>query len=161
MEIITNTSSGVRASVTIRLYINTCIGHFEKAPFNPSTMRSVYHMREIDTFKVRLVKQPLDIFISHDWPRNITDHGNVDQLLRVKSFFEREVIRGKPYNIMLIDDIDTRAIIRQSSHRNNPARVAAWLLVLSAFARQVPSPGQTSVRTNNKVLSARQVFASS
>ena len=89
-----NTSNGVLANQVNIESNNTTIyiGHFENSPFNQSPMRSVYHMREIDAFKVQLIRQPIDIFISHDWPRNITDHGNVSQLLRVKSFFEREVI---------------------------------------------------------------------
>lgn len=90
----TSISDGVSA-LSFDGGLTVIAGHFEKAPFNQSTMRSAYHMREIDTMKVRLLRQPIDICISHDWPRNITDHGNVGQLLRVKSFFEREVINTR------------------------------------------------------------------
>lgn len=37
------------------------------------------------------VQEPIDIFLSHDWPCGITDHGNLKNLLRQKPFFEKEV----------------------------------------------------------------------
>lgn len=37
------------------------------------------------------LKQPVDIFLSHDWPRSIYHYGNKKQLLKAKSFFRQEV----------------------------------------------------------------------
>lgn len=37
------------------------------------------------------VEEPIDIFLSHDWPLGITDCGNWKQLVRFKPFFEKEV----------------------------------------------------------------------
>lgn len=37
------------------------------------------------------LKQPMDIFLSHDWPRKIYHYGNKQQLLKTKSFFRQEV----------------------------------------------------------------------
>jgi len=37
------------------------------------------------------IERPLDIFLSHDWPRGIAKHGNTKRLLSQKSFLEREV----------------------------------------------------------------------
>lgn len=37
------------------------------------------------------LKQPIDIFMSHDWPRSIYHYGNKKQLLKMKSFFRQEV----------------------------------------------------------------------
>lgn len=37
------------------------------------------------------LKQPVDIFLSHDWPRSIYHYGNKKQLLKTKSFFRQEV----------------------------------------------------------------------
>ena len=37
---------------------------------------------------------PIDIFLSHDWPRGIYNHGNVSALLRRKQFFTEEVHSG-------------------------------------------------------------------
>ncbi|RLN50523.1 hypothetical protein BBJ29_007051, partial [Phytophthora kernoviae] len=70
-------------------------GRFESLPFNNSTMRSVYHVRELEVFQLSHVQQvdktPVGAFLSHDWPRGIEQHGNIPQLLRTKPFFEQEI----------------------------------------------------------------------
>ncbi|KAG7392806.1 Methyltransferase-like protein 9 [Phytophthora pseudosyringae] len=70
-------------------------GRFESMPFDNSTMRSVYHVRELEVFQLshvqQVVKTPLGVFLSHDWPRGIEQHGNVPKLLRRKPFFEQEI----------------------------------------------------------------------
>ncbi|PNF18202.1 Lariat debranching enzyme [Cryptotermes secundus] len=66
-------------------------GHFEKPPYTEDTKRSVYHVRNVETFRLKQVQQPVDIFLSHDWPRGIYNFGNVNQLLRFKPFFTDEV----------------------------------------------------------------------
>lgn len=81
----------------IQKNISVCFvraGHFERAPFNESDIRSVYHVREYDVFKLMQIKETIDIFVSHDWPRGITDHGNWKKLLRQKSCFKKEVIKA-------------------------------------------------------------------
>lgn len=49
-------------------------------------------MREYDVLKLMQVEEPMDIFLSHDWPLGITDYGNWKELVRHKPFFEKEVI---------------------------------------------------------------------
>ncbi|XP_019398397.1 PREDICTED: lariat debranching enzyme isoform X2 [Crocodylus porosus] len=66
-------------------------GHFECPPYNRQTIRSAYHVRNIEVFKLKQLKQPMDIFMSHDWPRSIYHFGNKKQLLKKKSFFRQEV----------------------------------------------------------------------
>lgn len=66
-------------------------GHHERAPYNESSIRSVYHVREYDVHKLMQVEEPIDIFLSHDWPVGITDCGNWKQLVRYKPHFEKEV----------------------------------------------------------------------
>uniref|UniRef100_A0A8C6H5C3 Lariat debranching enzyme n=1 Tax=Mus spicilegus TaxID=10103 RepID=A0A8C6H5C3_MUSSI len=66
-------------------------GHFECPPYNSSTIRSIYHVRNIEVYKLKQLKQPVHIFLSHDWPRNIYHYGNKKQLLKTKSFFRQEV----------------------------------------------------------------------
>jgi len=80
-------------------------GHYEKAPYSPSHLRSIYHVREYDIRKLGLVRSPIDIMLSHDWPRGIEQFGNVRQLLREKKFFAAEVARndlGSPANEELL-----------------------------------------------------------
>ena len=38
------------------------------------------------------VEEPIDIFLSHDWPLGITDYGNWSELVRYKKHFKDEVI---------------------------------------------------------------------
>ncbi|KAI5354063.1 hypothetical protein L3X38_006958 [Prunus dulcis] len=70
---------------------NYCKGHYERPPYNESTIRSIYHVREYDVHKLMQVEEPIDIFLSHDWPVGITDCGDWKKLVRDKPFFEKEV----------------------------------------------------------------------
>ncbi|KAK4755840.1 hypothetical protein SAY87_009597 [Trapa incisa] len=67
------------------------LGHFERPPYNESTIRSVYHVREYDVHKLMHIEEPMDIFLSHDWPLGITDCGNSRKLIQQKPFFEKEI----------------------------------------------------------------------
>jgi len=69
-------------------------GHHECPPFSDDTMRSVYHIRELEVFKLRQLGKPLDIFLSHDWPQHIAKHGNTQKLFRRKAFLQSEVADG-------------------------------------------------------------------
>ncbi|KAG1444840.1 hypothetical protein G6F55_012184 [Rhizopus delemar] len=53
------------------------IGHHETVPYNSSEMRSIYHVREYDVRKLLQVQEPIDIFLSHDWPKGIERYGDV------------------------------------------------------------------------------------
>ncbi|XP_037068529.1 lariat debranching enzyme-like [Pollicipes pollicipes] len=70
-------------------------GHHERPPYDRSTMRSAYHVRNVDTFRLKQLTPDMDIFISHDWPRGVYHHGNVEQLLSKKPFFRDEVESNK------------------------------------------------------------------
>lgn len=73
--------------------LTTHTGHFENVPFNNSTLRSVYHIRDYDVTK--LMHLPLtddpSVFISHDWPISIARHGDTRGLIRRKPYFKDEV----------------------------------------------------------------------
>ncbi|KAM6934885.1 lariat debranching enzyme [Xenentodon cancila] len=66
-------------------------GHHEFPPYNPDTLRSVYHIRNIEVFKLKQIEMPVDIFMSHDWPRGIYYYGSTRELLRKKKFLRQEV----------------------------------------------------------------------
>lgn len=66
-------------------------GHHEFPPYNPDTLRSVYHIRNIEVFKLKQIQMPIDIFMSHDWPRGIYHYGSTEKLLRKKRFLRQEV----------------------------------------------------------------------
>nr|XP_057939059.1 lariat debranching enzyme [Doryrhamphus excisus] len=83
-------------------------GHHEFPPYNPETLRSVYHVRNIEVFKLKQIRMPVDIFMSHDWPRGIYHHGHTEELLRKKKFLRQEVESnslGSPAAAELLDHL--------------------------------------------------------
>lgn len=70
-------------------------GHFECPPYDESSKKSAYHVRNVDVFRLKQVKSPIDICISHDWPRGVYHHGNMEALLRYKPFFREEMETNK------------------------------------------------------------------
>ena len=54
-------------------------------------MRSAYHIRALEVYRLLQLKEPLDIFLSHDWPRGVAHHGDKNQLFRAKPFLKEEV----------------------------------------------------------------------
>ncbi|KXZ49477.1 hypothetical protein GPECTOR_21g703 [Gonium pectorale] len=69
-------------------------GHHEGLPYTESTMRSIYHVRDFEVFRLLQLQQPVDIFLSHDWPTNIARYGDTARLLAKKSFLRSEVEDG-------------------------------------------------------------------
>jgi len=69
-------------------------GYYENFPLDDSDMRSIYHVREYEILKFSLIEKPLDIMMTHDWPNNITDFGDVAKLLKFKPHFEEEINQG-------------------------------------------------------------------
>ncbi|KAK6309996.1 hypothetical protein J4Q44_G00198770 [Coregonus suidteri] len=65
-------------------------GHYEFPPYNPDTLRSVYHIRNIDVFKLKQIQMTVDVFLTHDWPRGIYHYGSTGELLRKKKFLRQE-----------------------------------------------------------------------
>ena len=59
-----------------------------------SDIRSAYHIREFDVFKLSQLSQHLDVFISHDWPQGVARFGDAEQLFRSKPFLKQEVLDG-------------------------------------------------------------------
>ncbi|XP_017127948.1 lariat debranching enzyme [Drosophila elegans] len=70
-------------------------GHHEYPPYTESTCRSVYHVRQLEVFRLKQLSGKVDIFLSHDWPTGIYEYGNKAQLLRKKPFFAADMESGK------------------------------------------------------------------
>jgi len=67
-------------------------GHFEQPPYTPNTLRSVYHVRQLNVYRMSLLSSPkIDVMLSHDWPRGIEQYGDVRRLLSQKKYFRKEV----------------------------------------------------------------------
>ncbi|KAG6807973.1 hypothetical protein H0H92_005862 [Tricholoma furcatifolium] len=84
--------NGLRISGSSGIYNESHfrLGHYEKLPYDRSTMRSIYHTREYGIRKLSLLPQP-DIFISHDWPSSIEHYGDLRGLLRHKPYLKPDI----------------------------------------------------------------------
>ncbi|XP_073838005.1 lariat debranching enzyme [Musca autumnalis] len=70
-------------------------GRFEFSPYTENTKRSVYHVRQLEVFRLKQLSGKIDIFMSHDWPKGIYNHGNKEQLARFKPFLREEMDRDQ------------------------------------------------------------------
>ncbi len=70
-------------------------GHYERPPYQSDTLRSAYHVRELEVYRLKQLRGPLDVFLSHDWPHGIERHGNTAQLLRAKPFLRPQVCSAR------------------------------------------------------------------
>lgn len=66
-------------------------GLWEIPPYSQNSMRSIYHVRALDVFRLRQLGEFVNVMLSHDWPRGITNHGNVNALLKYKPFFKDDI----------------------------------------------------------------------
>ncbi|KAJ3208628.1 hypothetical protein HDU67_006624 [Dinochytrium kinnereticum] len=80
--------TGKRKAPVLTIFVG---GFFERQPYNAQDCRSVYHVRKYNVFKLAQIKRPIDIFLSHDWPRGIAYHGNLKRLLWTKQFLANEI----------------------------------------------------------------------
>lgn len=68
-------------------------GNHEKVPYDSSSIRSIYHIREYCVRKLSLLSSP-QIFLSHDWPQSIEHYGDLPSLLRRKKFLRQDIESG-------------------------------------------------------------------
>ncbi|TRM60676.1 lariat debranching enzyme, C-terminal domain-containing protein [Schizophyllum amplum] len=66
------------------------LGSFERMPYNPKSMRSIYHIREYCVRRLSLLSTPR-IMLSHDWPQGVEHAGDLAGLLRRKQHFRADV----------------------------------------------------------------------
>ncbi|XP_072384494.1 lariat debranching enzyme [Diabrotica undecimpunctata] len=70
-------------------------GHYEKPPYTDESKRSVYHVRNLEIFRLKQLSGKIDVMISHDWPNEITKYGNVKQLLKKKPLFKEDIEKNQ------------------------------------------------------------------
>lgn len=70
------------------------LGNHEKVPYDASSIRSIYHIREYNVRRLSLLSTPR-IFLSHDWPQSVEQYGDLAGLLRRKSFLREDINSGK------------------------------------------------------------------
>lgn len=69
--------------------------HSERLPYNQDDVRSIYHVRELDTRKLLQLRSQVDVGISHDWPRGVEWLGDYKWLFKKKDLFEADAKDGK------------------------------------------------------------------
>lgn len=147
--------------------------HHERPPYTPSSMRSAYHVREVDVFRLLQarcaarpaspraaaltapraprapqLRSPVDICMSHDWPRNVALHGDTPALVRKKPFLEREIADaslGSPPAELLLRVLQPLCWFSAHLHVRYPAAVSHASVRARACARvrvaRAPSDG--------------------
>lgn len=69
---------------------------FEEPPYEATgSLKSVYHVRKADVEMLSRITRPVDVFVSHDWPKGIVDFGDKAQLLREKPYLTKEINDGR------------------------------------------------------------------
>ena len=123
-------------------------GRHEAPPYDQDTMRSAYHVRALDVFRLRQLApreqdgwtKRLDVLFtwaillvsivvnppySHDWPTGITRFGDERWLLSVKPHFADDIARdtlGNPHGAQLLDALQPRHYFAAHLHVRFAAR---------------------------------------
>ena len=58
-------------------------------------VRSLYHVRKMDFAPLFMIRDNLDIMLSHDWPDGVVYHGDIEKLLKRKPYFRRDINKGE------------------------------------------------------------------
>lgn len=75
-------------------------GTFEVPPYDHEEMATIFHVRELDLYRLGMLSGKVDMMLSHDWPTMMAKAGETKKLLRVKRHFKPDVCRdalGNPY----------------------------------------------------------------
>ncbi|KAL0220193.1 hypothetical protein RCL1_000048 [Eukaryota sp. TZLM3-RCL] len=70
-------------------------GYHERFPLNESDKRSIYHIREFECSKISSYNGKIDILLTHDWPLDITFHGDASQLFRIKPQIREDAVNHR------------------------------------------------------------------
>ncbi|KAL8943028.1 MAG: hypothetical protein Q9216_001316 [Gyalolechia sp. 2 TL-2023] len=68
---------------------------FERLPYGPNELRSIYHVRELDVRKLLQIRSQVDVGMSHDWPWKVEWKGDWKQLFRFKPHFQSDAKSGR------------------------------------------------------------------
>ena len=105
---------------------NYNFGHDESFPYDESSCRSIYHTRSLEIHRLSRLTGDIDIFLSHDWPQGIWDHGDKKQLLKHKPFLRDEIEKnefGNPPLMQLLNTLKPHYWFAAHMHTKFPALV--------------------------------------
>ena len=69
--------------------------HYERLPYMGNEVRSIYHVRNYDRYKLFQVSESVDVGLSHDWPQGIEHNGDMRWLLGEKPWFGSDIHKGE------------------------------------------------------------------
>jgi len=154
-------------------------GRYEFPPYDRSSLRSVYHVRNIEVARLKCLsnknvsavtqnenapeEQIADVMISHDWPRGIEQHGNVNNLLRKKQYFRQEVETnslGSPANEELLMTLKPKWWFAAHLHVKFEANYRHRSTSNATLAEGAELRGASSMQNNNAKLLPSQIISS-
>ena len=86
-------------------------GYYETYPYVHGDIKSAFHTRQFEIMKLSLVKDPIDIMLSHDWPNIIGDLSDFKLLTKIKPHFKDDLQKstlGSPNLTTLLDILQPR-----------------------------------------------------
>ncbi|KAG2393757.1 hypothetical protein C9374_007288 [Naegleria lovaniensis] len=107
-------------------HLGTTLFDEQHVPFSEGAKRSVYHVRFFEFWKMLNMKvclnrrkektrsdQPLDVFMSHDWPTGVTRHGDLTNIRRFKDHVMKEIEDsdhklGNPWGEKLLNELQPK-----------------------------------------------------
>ncbi|KAF0983675.1 hypothetical protein FDP41_007590 [Naegleria fowleri] len=107
-------------------HLGTTLFDEQHVPFSEGAKRSVYHVRFFEFWKMLNMRvcldhrkektqsqQPLDIFMSHDWPTGVTRHGDLANIRRFKDHVMKEIEEsdhklGNPWGEKLLKELQPK-----------------------------------------------------
>uniref|UniRef100_A0A1A8DA70 Debranching enzyme homolog 1 n=1 Tax=Nothobranchius kadleci TaxID=1051664 RepID=A0A1A8DA70_NOTKA len=75
----------------VKVDLLLCCGDFQAVRNEGDLKCMAVPFKNIEVFKIKQIQMPLDIFLSHDWPRGVCYYGNTAELLRKKKFLRQDV----------------------------------------------------------------------
>ena len=70
-------------------------GHFEKVENDiKGDKKSIFHLREFEIAKMSHMKNKIDIFMTHDWPTNLVNEKDYNNVFKIKPHFKNQIKEG-------------------------------------------------------------------
>ena len=101
--------------------LGTTLFDEQHVPFSEDAKRSVYHVRNVEFWKLLNMKlcldyeneQPVDIFLSHDWPTGVTRFGDLSNIQKYKDHVMKEINEsdhklGNPWSEKLLIELQPK-----------------------------------------------------
>lgn len=103
-------------------------GYFERKPLMaPGDRRSAYHSRAFEYFKLHSLTGSMDVFMSHDWPEGVYNHGDAARLVQRKPHFREDMQRsdlGSSPSMVLLQHLQPAFWFSAHLHTKFPAIVS-------------------------------------